>query len=75
MNAKDYGIPQNRKRTFMLSLLGDYSFHFPKKQPLKYVLKDFIYKKVDESYYLPNDLVKEFERYVEKEGNQGENPT
>ena len=74
MNAKDYGIPQNRKRTFMISLLGDCSFHFPKKQPLKYVLKDFIYKKVDESYYLPNDLVKEFERYVEKEGNQGENP-
>lgn len=75
LNAKDFGIPQNRKRCFMVSILGEYSYSFPRKQKLKYLLKDFIYKKVDESYYLPDDLVKEFERYVEKEGNQSENPT
>ena len=73
MNAKDYGIPQNRKRTFMLSLLGDYSFHFPKKQPLKYVLKDFIEKKVDESYYLSDELVKSFERFNLEREEKGQN--
>ena len=72
LNAKDYGIPQNRKRCFMVSILGEYSYSFPKKQPLRYLLKDFIEKKVDESYYLPDELVKEFERYGEE---QVENPS
>lgn len=72
LNAKDYGIPQNRKRCFMVSILGEYSYSFPKKQPLRYLLKDFIEKKVDESYYLPDELVKEFERYGEE---QAENPS
>ena len=26
---KNYGIPQNRNRTFMVSLLGDYKYDFP----------------------------------------------
>lgn len=32
LNAKDYGIPQNRRRCFMVSLLGDYSYKFPKNK-------------------------------------------
>lgn len=62
LNAKDYGIPQNRKRCFMVSIQGEYSYSFPKKQKLRYLLKDFIEKKVDEKYYLPDEIVKEFER-------------
>jgi len=75
LNAKDYGIPQNRRRCFMLSILGEYSFSFPKKMPLRYLLKDFIYKKVDEKYYLSDDLVKEFQRYVDEEGGKDANPS
>ena len=75
LNAKDYGIPQNRRRCFMVSILGKTSYTFPKKVPLRYLLKDFIYKKVDESYYLSDDLVKEFERYAEKGMGEDGNPT
>lgn len=69
LNAKDYGIPQNRRRCFMVSLLGEHSFDFPKKVELKYLLKDFIERKVDESYYLPDDLVEKFQREAAEDGN------
>ena len=72
LNGKDYGIPQNRRRCFMVSLLGEYSFHFPKKTELRYLLKDFIEKKVDESYYLSDELVKGFEKYVGGKEEDGE---
>lgn len=72
LNAKDYGIPQNRRRCFMVSILGEHSYTFPKKQRLKYLLKDFIEKKVPERYYLSDELVKDFERYAEENGG---NPT
>lgn len=52
MNAKDYGIPQNRRRCFMVSMLGDYAYDFPLKIKLKYKLKDFLENVVDEKYYL-----------------------
>ena len=52
LNGKDYGIPQNRRRTFMISILGDYSYEFPRKLPLKYVLKDFLEDNVEEKYFL-----------------------
>ena len=52
LNAKDYGIPQNRARCFMVSILGEYSYEFPQKKPLEYMLKDFLEDKVDEKFYL-----------------------
>lgn len=35
LNAKDFGIPQNRKRCYMLSWLGDFYYDFPEKIPMK----------------------------------------
>ena len=52
LNGKNYGIPQNRRRCFMVSILGDYAYDFPFKIKLKYKLKDFLEKQVDEKYYL-----------------------
>lgn len=52
LNAKDYGIPQNRERCFMVSILGDYYYDFPKTIPLTLSLKDMLEKEVDEKYYL-----------------------
>lgn len=53
LNAKDFGVPQNRERCFMLSWLGeDCYYDFPNKQPLSVVLKDFLEPLVDEKYYL-----------------------
>lgn len=59
LNAKDYGIPQNRNRCFMVSLLGDYIYHFPKKQSLNVRLKDFLDKEVDEKYYLSDKTIQQ----------------
>lgn len=57
LNAKDYGIPQNRRRCFMVSLLGNFAYDFPLKLDLKYRLKDFLESKVDEKYYLSDKMV------------------
>ena len=50
--ATDYGIPQTRNRTFMVSILGDYNYTFPKPIPLKLKLKDMLEENVDKKYYL-----------------------
>ena len=58
LNAKDYGIPQNRERCFMISILGDYYYEFPQTIKLKYKLKDLLEDNVDEKYYLSDKMVK-----------------
>ncbi len=52
LNAKDFTVPQNRERCFMVSVLGDYFYEFPDGVPLKLRLKDMLEKKVPEKYYL-----------------------
>lgn len=56
--ATDYGIPQTRNRCFMISILGDYSYTFPKPIPLKLKLKDLLENEVDEKYYLSDKMIK-----------------
>ena len=58
LNAKDYGIPQNRERVFTVSILKDISFVFPPKQELKLKLKDMLEDEVDEKYYLSEKMIK-----------------
>ena len=55
--ATDYGIPQTRNRCFMVSILGDYSYTFPKPIPLKLKLKDMLENNVDEKYYLSDKML------------------
>lgn len=53
LNAKDFGVPQNRERVFGVSILGQHeSFEFPKPRELKIRLKDVLEENVDERYYL-----------------------
>ncbi len=52
LNAKDFGIPQNRARCFMISILGDYFYEFPNSAKLELRLKDLLEENVDEKYYL-----------------------
>lgn len=52
LNSKDYGIPQNRERCFMVSILGDYFFDFPQEVKLSNKLIDMLETQVDEKYYL-----------------------
>ena len=60
LNAKDYGIPQNRERVFTISIRKDINklFTFPQKQELKLKLKDMLEDEVDEKYYLSDEWVK-----------------
>lgn len=58
LNAKDYGIPQNRNRCYMVSILGNYSFDFPKPVPLTLKLGDMLDTDVDEKYYLSDKAIK-----------------
>lgn len=63
LNAKDYGIPQNRNRCFMVSILGDWSYHFPTPIKLKYKLKDFLEKTVNEKYYLSSKQIEDIKSW------------
>ena len=71
LNAKDYGIPQNRRRCFMVSLLGNYAYDFPLKLNLKYKLKDFLEKHVDEKYYLSDKMINFFLANTEAQTESG----
>lgn len=55
LNAKDYGVPQNRERVFIVSIRKDIDhglFQFPKPFPIDKRLKDVLEDEVDEKYYL-----------------------
>ena len=60
LNAKDYNVPQNRERVFVVSMLENTWYHFPQKQELKVKLKDILEEKVDEKYYLDQEKVDQF---------------
>ena len=54
LNAKDYGVAQNRNRCFMVSLLeGDYVF--PDPVPLTKIIKDYLEPEVADKYYINNE--------------------
>lgn len=60
LNAKDFGIPQNRERVFIVSIRKDIdpgSFEFPKPFELKLRLKDMLEDEVDEKYYLSQKMI------------------
>ena len=51
LNAKDYGVAQNRNRCFMVSLLGEWNYKFPQPIPMKKTMKDYLEDDVDEKFY------------------------
>ncbi|WP_373804871.1 DNA cytosine methyltransferase [Jeotgalibaca porci] len=53
LNAKNYGIPQNRERVFVVSILGEHEpYEFPEPIELELRLKDILESEVDEKFYL-----------------------
>jgi DNA (cytosine-5)-methyltransferase 1 len=65
LNAKDYGIPQNRERIFLLSIRDDGEnpqYYFPNKMKLIKSLKDILEDDVDVKYYLNPNKVDQFVR-------------
>lgn len=55
LNAKDFGVPQNRERCFMVSMLGKYDFQFPKTIPLEKVINDVLEEDVEEKYFIRSE--------------------
>ena len=55
LNAKDYGVAQNRNRCFCVSILGDGEYTFPKPMELTKVMADYLDEVVDEKYYINNE--------------------
>ena len=55
LNAKDFGVPQNRDRCFMVSMLGKYDFQFPKTIPLEKVINDVLEEEVEEKYFIRSE--------------------
>ena len=72
LNAKDYGVPQNRERVFIISIRKDidHGFTFPTPFPLEKRLKDVLDDKVDEKFYLSEQavagMIAHSERYAAK---------
>lgn len=61
--ATDYGIPQTRNRCFMVSILGDYNYSFPRPIKLEKKLKDMLEDNVDEKYYLSDKQIKDIQNW------------
>lgn len=62
LNAKDYGVPQNRERVFCVSILNEHKkelYKFPEKIELNKRLKDLLEEEVDEKYYLNSEKANE----------------
>lgn len=65
LNAKNYGIPQNRERVFTISIRSDvnsyknhvFNYKFPEPVELKLKLKDMLEDNVDEKYYLSEKMI------------------
>lgn len=80
LNAKDYGVPQNRERIFLVSirmdglegLAGNIKYHFPEPFPLEKRLKDMLEDEVDEKYYLSDKMLENFLQ-VNEDGNYTKN--
>ena len=71
LNAKHYGVAQNRERVFMVSILGNEHYEFPPRIRLEKRLKDYLEDEVDEKYYLSNKLIKCFEEHKERNDTSG----
>lgn len=70
LNAKDYGVPQNRNRCFCVSVLSDepVEFEFPEPVPLTKAMKDFLEENVDEKYYVKSEKADKLIRELEEKG-------
>lgn len=70
LNAKDYGIPQNRERVFCVSILNENKkelYKFPEKLELNTRLKDLLEEEVDEKYYMKSEKADQLIYKITKE--------
>ena len=79
LNAKDYGVPQNRERVFLIGIRDDKdnNFRFPLEEALTKRLKDVLEPDVDEKYFLSQKIIDGFlshnKRHIEEKNQDGFN--
>lgn len=78
LNAKDFGIPQNRNRCFMWSFLksefGEHpQYEIPKPIPLEKNIMSILEDEVDEKYFIDNGRAAELIKNLEASGEPLEN--
>ena len=72
LNTKDYGIPQNRERIFIVGFSDTHTFEWPEPIELKLKIEDLLQDnvkskyKVDKKYYLTNDQINKIHQYNKK---------
>lgn len=71
INTKDFGVPQNRERVFIIGIRddSDNNFSFPKPFPLTKRLKDVLEKEVDEKYFLSDTMLEYFHNRADNFNN------
>jgi len=68
LNSKNYGVPQNRERIFIIGFKNFRSFNFPKPEPLKIFLADILEKKVNEKHFLSKKTIKRLKKSLRSRG-------
>lgn len=74
LNTKDYGVPQNRERIFIVGFLESneyYRFQFAPKVKLEKRLKDILEDDVDEKYYLSHQFISGMLKHKERHKSKG----
>lgn len=71
LNTKDFGLPQNRERIFIVGFKDARQFSFPNKIKLDKRLKDVLQDEVDDKYYLSDKIIKGFQNHKERHTEKG----
>ena len=71
LNAKDFGVPQNRERIFMVSTLTKGAFQFPRGRDTGVRLRDVMEPEVDDRYYLTEERIASYEAHRLKQEAEG----
>lgn len=73
LNTKDFGLPQNRERVFIIGFTDFRLFNFPTGSPLRCTIKDVLEDEVDDKYYLSEKMIKGFSKHNDnhKQKNTG----
>lgn len=76
LNSKHYGIPQNRERVFVISILDEHKpYKFPESKKLNLSITDLLEDYVEDKYYMSNVCIEKMKKYAPKTIEEGIAPT
>ena len=71
LNAKDYGIPQNRERVFIVGFKNEKDFRWPVPVPLEKCIADVLEPVVDDKYWLSEKMLEGFKIHADRHNGKG----